>query len=305
MYEFGVHSLARDRRRLQSRAKPGMTSTALVFYDCCRAGIAELLEADADLDVVQATIDAYALAPEEKDALWRWAMGRRLGSSDPGDASDDGWRRSPSPSVGEHDFSGRVGDKLAALRSKNLGACDACGRPTLLTQGLTVSPGRVATRAARSALEHHCRWRPPRTRWQQTAMLARHSARARGLGGDGMADRRLSEEPSADASPNGDAPLARITGPHQYVLGGGEDGDRTADDRDQRADAHDRASEARDERADVRDERARTREHSAGVVDAGAVADRVGALSDRRGGAGAAPRQEMIATQRHRDHAWP
>jgi hypothetical protein len=68
MNESEVRS-ARDRRRLHRPANPVMTSSVLVFYDCCRAGIAELLEADAD-------------------------------SSDPGDASDDGSRRWPLRSGG-------------------------------------------------------------------------------------------------------------------------------------------------------------------------------------------------------------
>jgi len=46
------------------------------FFDCCRAGIAELLEADAAIDVLERTIDAYALDREEKAVLWLWAAAR-------------------------------------------------------------------------------------------------------------------------------------------------------------------------------------------------------------------------------------
>jgi len=51
-----------------------------VFFDCCRAAIAELIETDAGMDVVECTIDAYALERDEKDALWLWAAGRRTRS---------------------------------------------------------------------------------------------------------------------------------------------------------------------------------------------------------------------------------
>jgi hypothetical protein len=43
------------------------------FFDCCRAGVAELLHARADFDVVEGTIDSYALDRDQKDALWLWA----------------------------------------------------------------------------------------------------------------------------------------------------------------------------------------------------------------------------------------
>lgn len=46
------------------------------FFDCCRAGVAELIDAGAGMEVVERTIDAYALDPDEKDALWLWARGR-------------------------------------------------------------------------------------------------------------------------------------------------------------------------------------------------------------------------------------
>jgi len=51
-----------------------------VFFDCCRAAITELIEADAGMDVVECTIDAYALDRDEEDALWLWAAGRRTRS---------------------------------------------------------------------------------------------------------------------------------------------------------------------------------------------------------------------------------
>ena len=51
------------------------------FFDCCRAAIAELLDADAGMDVIQRAIDAYALDREQQDALWLWAIGRPTGAS--------------------------------------------------------------------------------------------------------------------------------------------------------------------------------------------------------------------------------
>jgi hypothetical protein len=47
------------------------------FFDCCRAGVNELLDANVEMDVVERAIDTYALDSEEKDALWLWASGRR------------------------------------------------------------------------------------------------------------------------------------------------------------------------------------------------------------------------------------
>lgn len=47
------------------------------FFDRCRAGVAQLLEANADFDVVERTIDTSALGREEKDALWLWAFAMR------------------------------------------------------------------------------------------------------------------------------------------------------------------------------------------------------------------------------------
>jgi len=42
--------------------------------DCCRAGIAELLEAGAGMDVVEREIEATdVLGREDRDALWLWA----------------------------------------------------------------------------------------------------------------------------------------------------------------------------------------------------------------------------------------
>lgn len=47
------------------------------FFDFCRAGVADLLDAHVDMETVERTIDAYALQGDEKDALWLWAIGRR------------------------------------------------------------------------------------------------------------------------------------------------------------------------------------------------------------------------------------
>jgi hypothetical protein len=49
--------------------------TAVFFY-YCRDGVAELLEAGANMHVVEDMIDASALPGEDKDALWLWASGR-------------------------------------------------------------------------------------------------------------------------------------------------------------------------------------------------------------------------------------
>jgi hypothetical protein len=46
-----------------------------IFFDNCRDGVAELLEAGANMQVVEDMIDAYALPDEDKDALWLWASG--------------------------------------------------------------------------------------------------------------------------------------------------------------------------------------------------------------------------------------
>ncbi len=55
-----------------------MSSTDVpVLFDGCRARVDELLDAHADMGVVERAIDASALNGEEKDALWLWASGRR------------------------------------------------------------------------------------------------------------------------------------------------------------------------------------------------------------------------------------
>lgn len=43
-------------------------------YDVCRTGLKDLLGADTDAHVVEATIDAYPLDDEHKAALWLWAI---------------------------------------------------------------------------------------------------------------------------------------------------------------------------------------------------------------------------------------
>ena len=52
-------------------------STTTSYFDRCRMEIDELLDARADMGLVERTTDAYALDDEEKDALWLWASGRR------------------------------------------------------------------------------------------------------------------------------------------------------------------------------------------------------------------------------------
>jgi hypothetical protein len=50
---------------------------ATAVFDGCRDGVEKLLDARADMSVVESTIDAYALDRDEKDALWLWSRGRR------------------------------------------------------------------------------------------------------------------------------------------------------------------------------------------------------------------------------------
>lgn len=52
-------------------------ASAPAFFDGCRARVDELLDAHADIGVVELTIDAYALDRDAKDALWLWVYGRR------------------------------------------------------------------------------------------------------------------------------------------------------------------------------------------------------------------------------------
>ncbi|CAN5461541.1 hypothetical protein BH20ACT17_BH20ACT17_00250 [soil metagenome] len=47
------------------------------YFDRCRVGVDELLDARTDMRAIEGTIDDYALDEEEKDALWLWASGRR------------------------------------------------------------------------------------------------------------------------------------------------------------------------------------------------------------------------------------
>lgn len=49
---------------------------ATAVFDGCRDRVEELLDARADMGVVERTIDAYALDRDEKDALWLWSHGR-------------------------------------------------------------------------------------------------------------------------------------------------------------------------------------------------------------------------------------
>ena len=73
-------------------SKGSATSTDVpTFFDCCRAGVHELLAVNAEMDVVERTIGAYALDPEEKDALWLWASGRRDRLVSRADAFLVGW----------------------------------------------------------------------------------------------------------------------------------------------------------------------------------------------------------------------
>ena len=52
-------------------------STTTSYFDRCRVGIDELLDAHTNMRAIECTIDDYALDGEEKDALWLWASGRR------------------------------------------------------------------------------------------------------------------------------------------------------------------------------------------------------------------------------------
>lgn len=78
-----------------------MSSTkATAVFDGCRDRVDELLEANADMRVVDSTIDAYALDRDEKDALWLWSHGCRPR----GRARTAGGRRRPAISeAGGHD----------------------------------------------------------------------------------------------------------------------------------------------------------------------------------------------------------
>jgi len=71
-----------------ARAKRSTRADAVVFFDCCRAGIAELLEIGAGMDVVEQTIDAYPLDRGARDALWLWAIARRTRTAGSRVASD-------------------------------------------------------------------------------------------------------------------------------------------------------------------------------------------------------------------------
>lgn len=51
------------------------TADAPLVFDCCRDAVTELVEAGADLDVVERAIETYGLDRDEKDALWLWLWG--------------------------------------------------------------------------------------------------------------------------------------------------------------------------------------------------------------------------------------
>lgn len=53
------------------------TVDAPPVFDCCRDAVTELVEAGADVDVVERAIETYALDRDEKDALWLWLWGLR------------------------------------------------------------------------------------------------------------------------------------------------------------------------------------------------------------------------------------
>jgi hypothetical protein len=56
---------------------PMTTNGIPLLFDGCRARVDELLDARADMEVVEQEIDACGLDRDEKDALWLWASGRR------------------------------------------------------------------------------------------------------------------------------------------------------------------------------------------------------------------------------------
>ena len=62
-----------------------------MLFDRCRAGVHELLAANVEMGVVERTIGACALNPEEKDALWLWASGQRDRLDHRSDAVLVGW----------------------------------------------------------------------------------------------------------------------------------------------------------------------------------------------------------------------
>jgi len=51
-------------------------SKATAVFDGCRDRVGKLLDAHADMGVVESAIDASALDRDEKDALWLWSHGR-------------------------------------------------------------------------------------------------------------------------------------------------------------------------------------------------------------------------------------
>ena len=55
----------------------GRSSKATAVFDGCLDRVGKLLDANADMRVVERTIDAYALDRDEKDALWLWSDGQR------------------------------------------------------------------------------------------------------------------------------------------------------------------------------------------------------------------------------------
>ena len=62
------------------------TRGAPVSFEVCRARVDELLDARADMELVERTIDACMLDRDARDALWLWASG-----------SWDRRKRQPSP----------------------------------------------------------------------------------------------------------------------------------------------------------------------------------------------------------------
>jgi hypothetical protein len=77
-----------------------MSTTGNPFpFEGCRARVDELLDARADMEVVEQAIDACGLDRDEKDALWLWASGRRqrltrqppLLATSQGEPDDEAW----------------------------------------------------------------------------------------------------------------------------------------------------------------------------------------------------------------------
>lgn len=98
-----------------------------IRFDRCRTRVGALLDASAEMSVVEHEIGTYQLDREEQAALWLWARFERLahGGCDYAHSSR------------------RLNDELAKLRGQQLGACAICGRPVYFEENFTRLRGHV------------------------------------------------------------------------------------------------------------------------------------------------------------------